>query len=567
MKSLFLAVFIFFLAEDTICLGQTSTWIKWESENPQRSSEWIFFQDSLQSNRYLDSISRSFQLEGFLEIFMESEKSSTDSLYVEFFTGPKYSWAKVNTDNVPIELGKELGPIGENYSSIFNWMDRLIQASENQGYPFATANLDSLKLEGDSIHATLNFDFGPLIKWDSVAVIGQTKTLSRYVQNLTGIEPGNPFSQMEFEKSILTLGRSPYFTIAEQPDISFQTKSARPTFNLRDRNANVLDGIIGLLPNENEPGKILITGQLDLELYHLGGKGRDIALHWQRLNISTQSLDLMAKEAFLFNSPLDMSLGFNLLKQDTTFLNRNFSLDFGYRLKGSGYLRFFTKRVAGDLISTAEYQNAKELPDVADFRWNQYGIGWDWNKLDSPVLPRKGYWFTGEFSAGNKEIIENTGIPEEVYTDLVMNSPQYLGKIDLQKHFYLKPTWGIMLRASGGYTQNQNLLLNDLFRLGGLKTIRGFNENHFYARSYAYINTEQRLFFGENSFLMVFADIGILENPYFATSIDKPFSFGTGVNLDTGSGIFRFIYGVGKSNSQPLAFSYSRIHFGYLARF
>ena len=66
---------------------------------------------------------------------------------------------------------------------------------------------------------------------------------------------------------------------------------------------------------------------------------------------------------------------------------------------------------------------------------------------------------------------------------------------------------------------------------------------------------------------MVFADIGILENPYFATSIDKPFSFGAGVNLDTGTGIFRFIYGVGKSNAQPLAFSYSRIHFGYLARF
>lgn len=515
----------------------------------------------------MDSISESFQKEGYLEIFRETKKSGADSLQIEFFPGPKYAWAEVKTGNIPQELLNEIGPIGKDYSSIFDWMDLLILEAEDLGYPFAAVNLDSLTLEGDSIRSTLNFDFGPLIRWDSITVSGQTKTLPLYVQNLTGIEPGNPFSQKEFEESILTLGRSPYFILAGQPEITFQTKSARPTFNLRDRNANVLDGIIGLLPNENEPGKMLITGQLDLELYHLAGKGRDIALHWQRLNISTQSLDLMAKESFLFNSPLDLRLGFNLLKQDTTFLNRNFSLDFGYRLKRGGYLRFFTNRKAGDLISTAAYQNVTELPDVADFRWNQYGIGWDWNKLDSPVFPRKGYWFTGEFSAGNKEIIENTGIPEEVYTDLVLNSPQYLGKIDLEKHFYLKPTWGIMLRASGGFTQNQNLLLNDLFRLGGLKTIRGFNENYFYARSYGYLNTEQRLFFGENSFLMVFADIGILENPYFAISIDKPFSFGAGVNLDTGTGIFRFIYGVGKSNAQPLAFSYSRIHFGYLARF
>lgn len=567
MKTLFLAVFIFIFAEEIVCIGQTSTWIKWESKTPSRGSDWRFFQDSEQGNRYLDSISESFQKEGYLEIFREIEISAVDSLKVEFFPGPKYAWAEVNTGNIPQELLNEIGSIGKDYPSILDWMDRLILEAEDLGYPFAVANLVSLRLEGDSIRGTLNFDFGPLITWDSIAVSGQTKTLPRYVQNLTGIEPGNPFSQKEFEESILALGRSPYFILSGQPEITFQTKRARPTFDLRDRNANVLDGIIGLLPNENEAGKMLITGQLDLELYHLGGKGRDIALHWQRLNISTQSLDLLAKESFLFNSPLDLNLGFNLLKQDTTFLNRNFSLDFGYRLKNEGYLRFFTNRKAGDLISTAAYQNVTELPDVSDFRWNQYGIGWDWNKLDSPVFPRKGYWFTGEFSAGNKEIIENTGIPEEVYTDLVLNSPQYLGKIDLEKHFFLTPTWGIMLRASGGFTQNQNLLLNDLFRLGGLKTIRGFNENYFYAKSYAYLNTEQRLFFGGNSFLMVFADIGILENPYFASSIDKPFAFGAGVNFETGSGIFRFIYGVGKSNSQPLAFSYSRIHFGYLARF
>ncbi len=562
-----MAFIIFLFAEELVCLGQTSNWIKWESKTPSRGTGWKYFQDSVKSNRYLDSISESFQKEGYLEIFKRNERPGVDSLKVEFFPGTKYAWAEINTRNIPQELIRQIGPLENDYPSIVDWMDRLILKAEDLGYPFAVANLDSIKLEGDSIRANLNFEFGPLISWDSVAVSGQTKTQPRYVQNLTGIEPGNPFSQKEFEESILTLGRSPYFSIAEKTDITFQTKSARPTFNLRDRKANVLDGIIGLLPNENEPGKMLITGQLDLELYHLGGKGRDIALHWQRLNISTQSLDLTAKESFLFNSPLDFNLGFNLLKQDTTFLNRSFSLDFGYRLKKGGYLRFFTNRKAGDLISTAAYQNVTELPDVADFRWNQYGIGWIWNKLDSPVFPRKGYRFTGEFSAGNKEILENTGIPEEVYTNMVLNSPQYLGRIDLEKHFFLKPTWGIMLRAVGGFTQNQNLLLNDLFRLGGLKTIRGFNENYFYARSYGFLNTEQRLFFGENSFLMIFADLGILENPYFATSIDNPFSFGAGVNLDMGTGIFRFIYGIGKSNAQPLAFSYSRIHFGYLARF
>ena len=78
---------------------------------------------------------------------------------------------------------------------------------------------------------------------------------------------------------------------------------------------------------------------------------------------------------------------------------------------------------------------------------------------------------------------------------------------------------------------------------------------------------EQRLFFGENSYLMVFSDLGFLENPYYEPEKDYPVSFGAGINLETGNGVFRFIYGLGKSNLQPLSFSYSRIHFGYLARF
>lgn len=181
MKTLFLAVFIFFFAEEIVCLGQTTSWVKWESKTPARGLGWIFFQDSLQSIRYLDSISESFQKEGYLEIFKEIEISAVDSIQVEFFPGPKYAWEQVNTGNVSQELVERLGPIGIDYPSILDWMDRLILDAEDFGYPFATANLDSIKLQGDSIRATLNFDFGPLITWDSIVVSGPTKTQPRYV--------------------------------------------------------------------------------------------------------------------------------------------------------------------------------------------------------------------------------------------------------------------------------------------------------------------------------------------------------------------------------------------------
>lgn len=460
-----------------------------------------------------------------------------------------------------------IDPVTSAYNSASRWMRDVISRAENKGFPFAQIKLDSIERDGNLLSAVFNFESGPLILWDSVNVAGDTKTQEKYVQNITGIRPGMPFSQKQLNAASKVLARSPYFIQAQPPQIDFQQQKAQPTFTLRDRNSNVLDGVIGLLPNQNEPGKMLVTGQLDLELYHLGGKGRDVALHWKRLNIATQSLDISAKESYLFNSPLDISIGFSLLKQDSTFLNRYFSLDFGYHMSQISYLRFFTRRQSSDVLDTKAFDEVTELPEVADYRWNQYGIGWSWDKRDSPYFPRRGTLIASEFALGNKRILENTGFPAEVYDHLDLNSPQYRGQLEIENHSYIKPTWGMWLKGSVGFTQNQNLLLNDLFRLGGLKSIRGFNENYFFAKSYGFVNMEQRLFFGENSFLMVFADFGILENPYFATSIDKPFSFGAGINLDTGSGVFRFIYGVGKSNLQPLQFSYSRIHFGYLARF
>ncbi|WP_373396706.1 hypothetical protein V8V91_18520 [Algoriphagus halophilus] len=197
------------------------------------------------------------------------------------------------------------------------------------------------------------------------------------------------------------------------------TQKASPIFYLRDRNVNVMDGVIGLLPNENEPGKVLVTGQLDLELYHLGGKGRNIAVHWQRMNKETQSLNLSARESFLFNSPLHISLAFNLLKQDSTFLNRYFGLEFDYQISNKSTIQFFTKRQASDLISTVSYQDVEELPDLADFRWNVYGIGVDYNGLDRLFLQEGGYGFRLSLLQGIKGSFKIPGFQRKLIKILI----------------------------------------------------------------------------------------------------------------------------------------------------
>nr|HAD51867.1 hypothetical protein [Algoriphagus sp.] len=186
----------------------------------------------------------------------------------------------------------------------------------------------------------------------------------------------------------------------------------------------------------------------------------------------TQNLNIKAKESFLFNSPLDVGGEFSLLKQDSTFINRNLGLRVGYNASSSLYLTFFTNRKASDLLSTFAFRQVEQLPDVADFRWNEYGLGVDFNLLDDVIAPRKGWKVSGKISAGNKRILQNTGIPEAVYQDLELSNPQYSVSLIWEKHLFLKPSWGMYFGGAGGFVRNETLLVNDLFRLGGLKSIR-----------------------------------------------------------------------------------------------
>lgn len=329
----------------------------------------------------------------------------------------------------------------------------------------------------------------------------------------------------------------------------------------------MLDGIIGFLPNEIEQNKLLITGQFDLALFNIAGKGRNFNASWQRLSQYSQNLKLTVEEPLVLGSNIDVKASFFLLKEDTTFINRDLRLDLGYRMAPSAYVSFFSKRQSGDLLAVGQYTQAEVLPDIADFRYNNYGLHLDLNHLDDVFFPRRGWFSSIEFGIGNKRLLQNTGLPEKLYQDVNLNAVQYYITIRNEKHFYFTPKLGIMTALNAGELYSDNLLLNDMYRLGGLRSMRGFNENFFFANRYIYTNIEPRFYFDAYSYFMIFADMGNINNTLAHHGSEWPYAFGAGFSMETAGGMFKFIYAVGHSRAQPLAFNYSRIHFGYTGRF
>jgi len=137
------------------------------------------------------------------------------------------------------------------------------------------------------------------------------------------------------------------------------------------------------------------------------------------------------------------------------------------------------------------------------------------------------------------------------------------------EYYYHAGQQGVLLtRLRGEALFNKRLFLNDLFRVGGLSTLRGFNEFNFYASQYAVSTVEFRQFTGTDAYVFLFVDQAYirraLPNDFYQ---DYPTGLGAGLSFRTGAGLFQFVYSVGRTREQPFSLNASKIHFGITSRF
>ena len=127
----------------------------------------------------------------------------------------------------------------------------------------------------------------------------------------------------------------------------------------------------------------------------------------------------------------------------------------------------------------------------------------------------------------------------------------------------------IYLGNQSAYVQNDQILINELYRIGGLKTLRGFNEETIFVSLYAINTFEYRFILEKNSNLNIFLDYAYTERDVYNTDkeIDRPFGFGVGGTFETGAGIFSISYAVGSRQGNPIDLKGAKIHFGFLNYF
>jgi len=526
--------------------------------------------DSLKFINLVKSEQNKLLKKGYLLTRIDQFKN--DSLFrVKIFTNEIYEWGVFNVQDVPESLLSKAGYSRRQFNhtvinakEIGKLLVKIIEESDYSGYPFAQAKLDSVIIDKNQLFAKVNYIPGPQIKYAKLELDSTTFVKTEYLAAYLNIKEGELFDSRKIRDISKKIEQLPYAKLDGSPNIKFEHKSCKVKLKLISVKSNQVDGLIGLAPNQLN-NNLLVTGYVNLELDNLFKSGKRLVFKWRQFGVQSQSLKTKYSHTNLFKSPIDVSGEFDLFKQDTSFINRNFYLNIGF-LQANYRVDFTTSFISSRLLSPTNAAGINDL-QLIDFNIQYYGVRFTKQQFDHKINPRKGWRTLASFNVGSKNILTTSFVPAEVYDSLELQALQ--GTLSVTTEIAV-PLSKLVVAYSkieaGTLASNGELFTNDLYRLGGVNSVRGFNELEIYASSYMMLQVESRLLLSENSRLFAFADFAFTDNQVINLT-NNYIGIGAGLLLDTPSGVIQLVYAVGKSSKQSLSLAESKIHIGYVARF
>jgi outer membrane protein assembly factor BamA len=492
--------------------------------------------------------------------------------YLNF--GKQYKWATLKKGNVDENVLSSIGfheklyhnkPI--YFKNVKVIQEKIVDYYENNGYPFASVRLDSIDIKDDNISAQLHVTKNQLEKIDSVIVKGNANISNAFLYNYLGVKPGSIYNEAQLKKVNTRLAELPFLRALKPAKIDFTDKATKLILNLEKKRSSQFDGILGVLPDA-VTGKVLFTGDVNLKLQNGLGHGELIDLTWRRLQTQTQDLKLHLVYPFILRTPFGIDYTFKLYKKDTTYLDLNQNVGIQYLLKGGNYIKIFYNNKSSTLLSTSGLANLTTLPPYGDVHTNMYGLGLKYEKLDYRLNPRKGYSLLMNGSVGEKVIKKISKFNQDVYTNLKLNSTVYNGDFDGSVFLPIANRSTVKVGGKAAFMYGENTFQNELYRFGGLKTLRGFDEESIYASTYTILSLEYRYLLEQNSYIYLFGDKAWYEKAYVGDYFnDSPYGFGAGVSFETKAGIFSINYALGSEQNNQISLRSGKIHFGIVNYF
>jgi len=529
----------------------------------------------------VNNIVASFRSAGYLLADIDSLVCDSVSCKAIMHSGTKYKWAHLHKGNLDDDALASTGFNERMYAGLVftprevsKLLERILVYYENNGYPFARVKFDSVLIQDNAISAKINVAKLRPVTIDSVVIIGTVNIHKKYLYRYLHIKQGSLYNEAQLKLVEKRIKQLPFLTQKQTQNVRITDKTTKLILFLDKKNANQTDGIIGLQPQPT--GKTILTGNFNIKLYNsIFRNGELFSLAWQRLQYQTQSLNANIVYPYLFNTPLGVDYALTIYKRDTTYVNVQNNFGIQYLFNGLNYFKVFFKQNTSSILSTSGLASATVLPDYANVSVNSYGISFFFEKLNYKFNPRSGISINVTVSAGTRQVKENAQINPELYNGIKLYSTQYQADGNVAYYIPIFKYSTIKLAAQGGTINSPQLFTNELYRIGGLKTIPGVNEQSIYASTYGIGTLEYHFLFEQNSAFVLFGNYGWYQNSSYDFSAgnpglanhDTPYSFGAGVLFQTKAGIFQMNYAIGHQYNNDISLRTGKVSFGLVNTF
>ncbi|MBN1111612.1 MAG: hypothetical protein JXA53_01710 [Bacteroidales bacterium] len=495
---------------------------------------------------------------GFISASVDSVDFKSDTIKVWLFSGNKYVWSSVDLNMLGVKL--QLSEYIPTKNRIVNWpdfelyLDKSLNYYSNNGYPFVSVSTDSVVVNSNSLKLSVIINSGPKIVYDNLIVKGSLRVNNKYLSKVLNIKPKNNYVHSDVQKIDKRLQSLSFVKQIKESELEFNGDKCTNYLYLDKRRVNNFSGILGL---NSDKGKAKLTGEVLLDIKNIFKNGESFLFNWQSLANATQSLKTQ------FNSPYllwDFGVGvdFAFYKRDTSFVDVNPQFYLQFNLSATDNLKL--------IYSYRKSYNVGQLAKVSgsnSITKNLYGLSFSRNMYNPYSLSSPGYKANLSALAGNRLTYQSNSDSKKYYFQFDYS---FKSKVLFSKKF------DMIFSSIGGYmyVADDNLSSinqNEVYRVGGVKNLRGYNDDEFYTPLFSTLSIEPGFIVGDDFRLFSFFDLGLVADMSCKSLTDPKYGSGLGFQWFMNRGIVKMSYSVGWYKNNPISFQRAKVNVSYVALF
>ena len=443
-----------------------------------------------------------------------------------------------------LQLEKDTLTIATN--EVENFMKSKIVLLEKKGYSLANLQLVNQRRIGNNLISDLQVKLNAKRNITDLVIVGYDKFPTGIKKAITKKAKKATFNQDNLKQINDTFDKLQFVNQIKYPEILFTTDSTKIFVYVEKSKPNKFDGFIGF--SNDDKSKLTFNGYLDLQLQNILNTGEKFNLYWKNDGNKQTSFNIGTELPYIFKTPIGIKANLRIFKQDSTFQNTMTDLNLGY------YFAYNTKAFVGYQKTTSvDIQNTNSF-SLNDFTNTFLTSSFEHLELnpDSFIFPERAK-FLVKFGTGNRTIASQ-------------KTSQFFTQLDMNYNFNLNAKNSIFVRNQTFYLQSDDYIINELFRFGGINSIRGFNENSLQANAFTGIIAEYRYLLASNLYLHSITDFGYFQDK--TTNIeDRLLGLGFGFGLFTKNGLFNLVYANGSTSEQAIKLSNSIVHISFKTNF